>query len=81
MNIYEKYIGKLFDDRYRIDRVIGVGGMAVVFEAYDLRDARVVAVKLLREEISNDVQSVKRFINESKAVAMMDHPNIVHILT
>ena len=79
MNIYEKYIGKLFDDRYRIDRVIGVGGMAVVFEAYDLRDARVVAVKLLREEISNDVQSVKRFINESKAVAMMDHPNIVHI--
>lgn len=79
MNPYEKHLGTVFDERYRIDRMIGIGGMAVVFEAYDLQEKRTVAVKLLRDEISNDVQSVKRFINESKAVSMMNHPNIVRI--
>ena len=79
MNAYEKYIGRTFGDRYRIDRLIGIGGMAAVYEAYDLKEDRVVAIKLLKDEITNDVQSVKRFINESKAVSMMNHPNIVRI--
>lgn len=79
MDAFEKYVGQVFDRRYRIIKVIGIGGMAVVFEAQDLLMRRSVAVKMLKDEINNDVQSVKRFINESKAVAMLSHPNIVNI--
>ncbi len=79
MDLYEKYVGQVFDRRYRINKVIGIGGMAVVFEAQDLLMRRNVAVKMLKDEINNDTQSVKRFINESKAVAMLSHPNIVNI--
>ena len=77
--MFDNYIGQTFDGRYDIKRVIGVGGMAVVFEAYDNVMKRTVAVKMLKDEISHDTQSVKRFINESKAVAMLSHPNIVKI--
>lgn len=79
MDIYEKYVGQVFDRRYRINKVIGIGGMAVVFEATDILMRRNVAVKMLKDDINNDTQSVKRFINESKAVAMLSHPNIVNI--
>jgi serine/threonine protein kinase len=79
MDSFEKYVGQVFDKRYRIIKVIGIGGMAVVFEATDLLMRRNVAVKMLKDEINNDTQSVKRFINESKAVAMLSHPNIVNI--
>ena len=79
MNQYDKYIGTTFDDRFKIIKRIGEGGMAVVFEAFDNVENKIVAVKVLKEEIANDSQSVKRFINESKAVSMMSHPNIVKI--
>ena len=79
METFEKYVGQVFDRRYRINKIIGVGGMAVVFEAHDQLMNRTVAVKMLKEEINNDAQSVKRFINESRAVAMLNHPNIVNI--
>ena len=80
MSHYEQYIGKVLDGRYRIDAVLGVGGMATVLSAFDLKEEQKVAVKMLREEISNDKQAVRQFITESKAVAMLDHPNIVKIL-
>ena len=79
MDTFSKYIGQTFDNRYKIMKIIGIGGMAVVFEAVDLVQKRKVAVKVLRDEFAKDVQSVKRFINESKAVAMLSHPNIVKI--
>jgi len=79
MELYEKYVGQIFDNRYRIEKVIGIGGMAIVFKATDLLMRRLVAVKILKDEIAGDEQSVKRFINESKAVAMLSHPNIVNI--
>ena len=79
MDIFEKYVGQVFDHRYKIKKVIGTGGMAVVFEAYDMLKNRPVAVKMLKDEIARDTQAVKRFINESKAVAMLSHPNIVNI--
>lgn len=66
MELYEKYVGLVFDNRYRIERVIGIGGMAIVFKATDLLMRRVVAVKILKDEISEDEQSVKRFENESQ---------------
>ena len=49
MDNYEKYVGQIFDNRYRIERVIGIGGMAIVFKATDLLMRRVVAVKILKE--------------------------------
>ena len=76
---FERYIGQVFDRRYRIVKIIGVGGMAVVFEAVDTVMGRPVAVKMLKDEIANDAASVKRFINESKAVSMLSHPNIVSV--
>lgn len=79
MELYEKYVGQIFDNRYRIEKVIGIGGMAIVFKATDLLMRRLVAVKILKDEIAGDEPSVKRFINEYKAVAMLSHPNIVNI--
>ena len=79
MENYERYVGAVLDNRYRIEKVIGIGGMAVVFKADDLLMRRPVAVKILKDEIARDEPSVKRFINESKAVSMLSHPNIVNI--
>ncbi len=79
MELYEKYVGLVFDNRYRIEKVIGIGGMAVVFKATDLLMRRTVAVKILKDEISGDEQSVKRFANEVRAVSMLSHQNIVNI--
>ncbi|MBO4219649.1 MAG: protein kinase [Clostridia bacterium] len=79
MDTLSKYIGQILDNRYKIVKTIGVGGMAVVFEANDLIQKRTVAVKILRDEFSKDAQAVKRFINESRAVSMLSHPNIVSI--
>ncbi len=79
MENYERYVGAVLDNRYRIEKVIGIGGMAVVFKAEDTLMRRNVAVKILKDEIAKDEQSVKRFINESKAVSMLSHPNIVNI--
>lgn len=79
MEAYEKFVGAVIDGRYKIDKIIGVGGMAVVYRAYDGLMQRTVAIKMLKDEIANDEESVRRFINESKAVAMMSHPNIVNI--
>ena len=79
MDGFERYVGLVFDNRYKIERIIGIGGMAVVYKAIDLLMRRVVAVKMLKDEVAADEQSVKRFINESKSVAMLSHPNIVNI--
>ncbi|MBQ8419946.1 MAG: serine/threonine protein kinase [Clostridia bacterium] len=80
MDVFKKNIGEVFDGRYRINRTIGVGGMAIVYEATDLVTNRRVALKMLKDSISDNPQALRRFINESKAVAMLNHPNIVKIL-
>ena len=54
MDIYEKYVGLVFDNRYRVERIVGIGGMAVVFKATDLLMRRTVAIKILKDEISAD---------------------------
>ncbi|MBQ2469385.1 MAG: protein kinase [Clostridia bacterium] len=79
MENYEKYVGQIFDNRYKIENLIGVGGMAVVYKALDMLMRRIVAVKILKDDMATDEPSVMRFINESKAVAMLSHPNIVNI--
>ena len=80
MENYEKHINEIFDEKYRINRVVGVGGMAVVYEATELATGKLVALKMLKESISDNTQALRRFINESRAVSMLNHPNIVKIL-
>ncbi|MBQ7415703.1 MAG: Stk1 family PASTA domain-containing Ser/Thr kinase [Oscillospiraceae bacterium] len=75
----DKYIGQLLDDRYEILEVIGIGGMAVVYKALCHRLNRLVAVKILKDEYSQDKEFRDRFHAESQAVAMLSHPNIVSI--
>ena len=79
MDVFNKYVGQAFDGRYKIEKTIGIGGMAVVFEAMDLQTGKKVAVKMLKETNSQDTSAIKRFVTESKAIAMLNHPNIVKI--
>lgn len=75
----ENYCGKRLDGRYEIREIIGVGGMAVVYKAYDNIDDRIVAVKILKEEYLANEEFRRRFKNESKAIAVLSHPNIVKV--
>ena len=75
----ENYVGKRLDGRYEIQDVIGVGGMAVVYKAYDNIDDRIVAVKVLKEEYLANEEFRRRFKNESKAIAVLSHQNIVKV--
>ena len=75
----ENYVGKRLDSRYEIQEIIGVGGMAVVYKAYDNIDDRTVAVKILKEEFLANEEFRRRFKNESKAIAVLSHPNIVKV--
>ncbi len=79
MNDYSSFIGKVLDKRYKIQELVGVGGMACVLRAQDLVMNRTVAIKILNDEYNGNEQAESRFIDESKAVAMLSHKNIVSI--
>ena len=70
---------QLFADRYRLERRLGVGGMATVQLAFDTRLERYVAVKLLAEHLAEDGAFVNRFRREALAAARLVHPNIVQV--
>ena len=73
-------IGRLISGRYRIEAVVGTGGMAVVYRALDEQEKRTVAVKVLRREYESDMEFVRRFSREAEAAAKMSHDNIVNLL-
>ena len=75
----DRFIGKRLDGRYEIHDLIGVGGMAYVYRAYDRVEDRWVAIKILKEEFSNNSEFLRRFRNESRAIAMLSHPNTVRV--
>ncbi len=75
----DKYIGRLLDGRYEILEVIGTGGMAVVYKARCHRLNRLVAIKILKDELSKDEEFRNRFHAESQAVAKLNHPNIMSV--
>jgi eukaryotic-like serine/threonine-protein kinase len=74
-----RYIGKKLDGRYEILELVGVGGMANVYKAYDIAGDRIVAVKILKDELAGNEEFLRRFKNESKAIALLSHPNIVKV--
>lgn len=73
-------IGRLISGRYRIEAVVGTGGMAVVYRALDTQLNEVVAIKVLRPEYETDMEFVRRFSREAEAAAKMSHENIVNLL-
>ena len=75
----ERFIGKMLDGRYEIKEIIGVGGMAVVFKAKCHRLNRYVAIKILKDEYMADDELRRQFHEESQAVAMLSHPNIMAV--
>ena len=75
----DKYIGRLLDGRYEILEVIGTGGMAVVYKARCHRLNRLVAIKILKDDLSQDEEFRRRFHAESQAVAMLSPPNIMSV--
>ncbi len=75
----DKNIGKKLDGRYELLELIGVGGMADIYKAKDIAEDRTVAVKILKNEFAASEDFLRRFRNESKAIALLSHPNIVKI--
>ena len=81
----DNLIGKKLDGLYEVKELIGSGGMANVYKAVMLDRngpvpaGTVVAVKVLRQEYTHDPELVRRFKNESKAISLLNHPNIVKV--
>ena len=73
-------IGRVLSGRYEIQAVVGTGGMAVVYRAWDKTEKRTVAIKVLRPEYEQDAEFVRRFSREAEAAAKMSHENIVNLL-
>lgn len=69
----------LLNDRYQLQETLGTGGMAYVYKAKDLMLERFVGVKVLREDLTQDVAFRERFRQEAKAAANLSHPNIVTV--
>ena len=72
-------LGSVLGRRYRLDQVLGQGGMATIFRATDNKLGREVAVKVLRPEFGADAEFVARFRHEAQAAASLSHPNIVQV--
>jgi serine/threonine protein kinase/beta-lactam-binding protein with PASTA domain len=70
---------KIFNNRYRVDGILGNGGMANVFVGTDTLLRRRVAIKVLREQYATDDDFVKRFSYEAQSAAKLSHPNIVNV--
>ncbi|MBQ5972625.1 MAG: Stk1 family PASTA domain-containing Ser/Thr kinase, partial [Oscillospiraceae bacterium] len=75
----ENYLNQVLDNRYEIVEVIGTGGMAVVYKAHDRKLNRLVAVKMLKEELRSDEELRTRFHAESEAMARLNHNNIIKV--
>jgi CheY-like chemotaxis protein len=72
-------VGTVLADRYRIERVIGIGGVGSVYRATQLGLDRRVAVKVLRPELTNAKNAMERFAREARTAARLQHPNIVTV--
>jgi serine/threonine protein kinase len=73
-------VGLVISDRYRVDAVLGMGGMGAVLRCHHLGLRRDVAVKILRPELGNDSEVAARFEREAQSASRLDHPNCVQVL-
>ena len=75
-----RLIGKIVSRRFRVEDVIGRGGMAIVYRAFDLKSRQTVALKVLREEYEDDPEYRERFRREAEVGRKLNHPNIVNMI-
>src|SRR5213080_3775260 len=73
-------LGTQIGGRYRLDAVIGRGGMSTVYKAFDTVLERPVAIKLMHREIASDSEQLERFRREARSVAQLNHPHIVTVI-
>jgi len=73
-------IGLVIDDRFRIEKLIGEGGMGAVYRGVQLSVNRDVAIKLLRPEMQNREIALERFFREARTISQLTHPNIVRLI-
>ncbi|MDQ3675302.1 MAG: protein kinase [Actinomycetota bacterium] len=73
-------VGTLLSQRYRLDAQVGTGGMSTVYRAFDTVLERQVAIKLMHREIARDSDQLERFRREARAVAQLNHPNLVGVI-
>ena len=75
-----RLIGKIVSRRFRVEDVIGRGGMAIVYRAFDLKSHQTVALKVLREEYESDEEYLERFKREAEVCRKLNHPNVVNLV-
>lgn len=75
----EQFIGQFIGSRYRLDRILGSGGMSIVYLAFDVKLQRLLAVKLMHAHLNFENRYLQRFQQEGKALSKLDHPNIVKV--
>ena len=79
VDLVRERLQRIIEGKYRIERLLGKGGMGQVFLAHDLTLEREVAIKVLPPDVAQDDQVVRRFQQEAKTAAKLDHPNIIPI--
>ena len=77
----QRLIGKIVSRRFRVEDVIGRGGMAIVYRAFDLKTHQTAALKVLREEYEGDPEYVERFKREAEVCRKLNHPNVVNMIS
>ena len=75
----EQYLGELLDDKYRLERLLGSGGMGAVYLATHLGTERYVALKLISPQFMRNREFVERFKREARAAGRLRHPNVVDV--
>src|SRR5215212_11576687 len=79
MRELEQFIGEVLDDKYRLDRLLGRGGMGAVYLATHLGTERPVALKIIAPQLMKNDEFVERFKREARAAGRLRHPNVVDV--
>lgn len=75
----DRWVGQILGGRYKLEELLGQGGMSAVYKARDPNLQRTVAIKLIHPHLSNDDEFVRRFEIEATSIARLRHPNIVQV--
>ena len=75
----EEYVGEVLDDKYRLEHLLGKGGMGAVYLATHLGTERYVALKLISPQFMRNNEFVERFKREARAAGRLRHPNVVDV--
>src|SRR6266550_2729312 len=79
MSSLDKYVGQILDDKYKLERLLGQGGMGAVYLATHLGTDRYVALKLIAPQFMRNDEFVQRFQREARAAGRLRHPNVVDV--